>query len=106
VAAHGLTARLGRLETRLEDAVFAQMAWRATKASDGVSAVEVEAELRAFFRLVAARLGPCPDHRALAELIAERYGANVAPGIDAVPRVFPGDANRLSRTVAAGRDAP
>ena len=78
MAARGLTARLGRLEIRVDDAVFAHMARRATEAGDGVSAAEVEAELRRFFRLVAARLGPRPDHRALAELIAERYGANAA----------------------------
>jgi len=76
MAAGGLSGRLGRLEAKVWGLVIARMARR--RAENGVSAAELEAELQRFFRLVRARLGPWPDHRALAELLAAEYDVDAA----------------------------
>ena len=77
MATRGLSGRLGRLEGRLSDAAIRWQARQGARGGD-VSAADVEAELRRFYRLVAVRLGPRPDHRALADLLAEEYGADPA----------------------------
>ena len=66
-----LAGRLARLEGRLNEAAIRWMATRG--GARGADAAELEAELRTFWRLVALRLGPRPDRRALARLVAERY---------------------------------
>ncbi len=76
MAAAGVASRLARLEAKVSDAGVAHVARR--RAAGGVPAAEIEAELRRFFRLVRVRLDPYHDPRALAELIAEEYGANAA----------------------------
>ena len=77
MAASGLSGRLGRLEERLGEAVIKWQAQQAAR-KGGATAAEYEQELRRFYRLVTVRLGPRPDGRALAALVAERYGADVA----------------------------
>ena len=77
MATSRVRGRLARLEGRLGEAAIRWQARQATR--DGaVPIAEYEAELRRFYRLVAMRLGPRPDHRALAALIAEQYGADEA----------------------------
>lgn len=76
MATNGLMSCLARLEVRVYDVGIAHLARR--RAGDGVSAAEIEAEMRRFFRLVGARLGAYPDQRALAELINQEYGVPVA----------------------------
>ena len=82
MALAGLTGRLARLEARLDDAAIRSMARQAVgEARTGGAALPVadcEAELRRFLRLVTVRVGPRPDARALAALIAEEYGASGA----------------------------
>lgn len=72
----GLSGRLARLEARVQDLGLARMARR--QAGDGVSAVEIEAEMRRFFRLVRTQLAANYGPRDLAELISREYGTPVA----------------------------
>jgi hypothetical protein len=71
MATASLVGRLARLEGRLGAAALRWMVAR--NGATGAEAAELEAELRTFWRLVALRLGPRPDGRALARLVAERY---------------------------------
>ena len=77
MATLGVKGRVARLVARLDEAVIRYQARHAAR-DGGVPIAEYEAELRRFYRLVAVRLGPRPDHRALAGLIAEEYGADAA----------------------------
>ncbi len=75
MAPTSVRSRLARLTERLDAVAIRWQARQATR--DGrVPVAEYEAELRRFYRLVAVRLGPRPDYRALAALIAEQYGAD------------------------------
>jgi hypothetical protein len=74
MATASLVGRLARLEGRLGAAALRWMAAR--NGATGAEAAELAAELRTFWRLVSLRLGPRPDRRALARLLAERYEAD------------------------------
>ncbi len=77
MAPSGLSGRLARLEARVDDLAVGHMARRLSNGSGGTVA-EAEAELRAFFRVLRARYGPRWTDRDMAELIAERWGGQVA----------------------------
>ena len=77
MATAGVNGRVSKLVARLDEAVIRYQARQVAK-DGGVSVVEVERELRRFYRLAVARLGPRPDHGALAGLLAEQYGGDAA----------------------------
>ncbi len=77
MATSGLSGRLGRLEERLGEAVIKWQAQQAAR-KGRARVADYEQELRRFYRLVTVRLGPRPDRRALAALVAEEYGADAA----------------------------
>ena len=66
MATAGLSGRLAKAAERIEALAFATLA--------GGRA----AELRAFYRVLRARYGPRATARDTAELLAERYGGDVA----------------------------
>ena len=66
MATAGLSGRLAKAAERVEALAFARLAG------------DQAGELRAFYRVLRARYGPRATARDQAELLAERYGGNVA----------------------------
>ena len=77
MATAGVNGRVSKLVARLDEAVIRYQARQAAR-EGGAPVAEYEAELRRFYRLAVARLGPRPDHGALAGLLAEQYGGDAA----------------------------
>ncbi len=73
MASAGLGSRVLRLEGRASEAGLRWMAARDGGANHA-DVAELYRELRIVSRLVVLRLGPRRDTRAIAELLAERYG--------------------------------
>ena len=66
MATAGLSGRLAKVAARIEALAFARLAG------------DQAGELRAFYRVLRARYGPRATARDQAELLAERYGGDVA----------------------------